>query len=464
MDLFKPNLDRSPFVSGRLVPRGEKNALPLLFVGFVAAVLIRFSIPSNVLNVFKSYSSRNVFEAGSGSTLAKLHPGTYGILVLTILMLPRIVARWQAKDRDGVMKSMFLMSIAIIVAALICVFTKQTGSIGYLIDNLFVACAAGSTALCFTLPQRRFLGNALLVVIVLSSVMAIAEFFSKRYFLPQDIVVYAGATSFRATGLSEHPLALGLYNAVAIPILFLTTWSRLLRTTVIVILVIAIFAAGARIAAISAVSMIALALIFVKRPQLDMRSLIFTRALLIVGFFILVPIVWLIASYVGLTDRFQQEGLTDDSAMARIIIFQVFSYMDWNDLIWGVGNFSLYKYTIFGANIGFVENSLIAYVFQFGLIGAACLIGALLNAFFALGKNTELPLKLALLTFTAVALSNNTLSTKSPALMMIFVLAIAFRNAAPTNRTALPSHQNRRNRYDAISPHATATPAHDETL
>lgn len=462
MHLSKPNLDRSPFASGSLLPRRERNALPLLFVGFVTAVVIRFSIPSNVLNIFESYSSRNVFEAGSGSFLAKLHPGTYGIIVLTILMLPRIVAQWRVKDRDGVMKSMFIMSTAIMIAALICVFTKQTASIGYLIDNLFIACAAGSAAFCFTISQRRFLGNALLVVIVLSSVMAIAEFFSKKHFLPQDIIVYEGATSIRATGLSEHPLALGLYNAVAIPILYLTTWSRLVKATITVILVLAIFAAGARIAAISATMMIVLCLIFVKRPHLDVRSIIFKRALVIVGLLILAPIVWLIASSVGLTDRFQLEGLTDDSAMARIIIFQIFNYMDWNELIWGVGNFSLYKYTVFGTNMAFVENSLIAYVFQFGVIGAVCLVGALLNALIALGRHTELPLKLALFTFFVVTLSNNTLSSKSPALMMIFVLAVAFRDAVSTKRAVLPGQQGRRKRYDAIPAHVRPIP--DETL
>lgn len=448
MHVVKRDFYRRRGARGGFLSQGTEKPFPLLFVAFATAIIIRFSIPNNVLNVFEHYST----FSESGSILEKFHPGSYGILVLTILMLPRIFAA-RLKDYDGILRSMFIMSTAVVFVMVICVLTGQTSSLGYLIDSLFVACAAGSAALCFTAAQRRLLGNALLVIIVLSSIMAILEFFAKTRFLPQDVTVLAGETSMRADGLYSHPLMLGLCNAVAIPILYLTNWARPVKTAAITILIMGIFAAGARGAAIAGIIMLILGVIFTGGPRSEMGSRIVKKLFVIVGILVLVPVLWFLASSVGLTERFQNEGLVDDSAMARIIIFQVFGFLDWNELIWGVGNSELVKYASLGLKLDFVENSLIIYVFQFGIIGALCLVGALLNALFALSRHTQVPLKLALCTFLVVALANNTLSSKSPAVVLIFILAIAFRDTVATKREALLSSQHRLRRHGAMPAH-----------
>jgi hypothetical protein len=425
-----------PGAGNHWASRPSQAPSSLLFAAFAAAVILRFSISGNILNLFEHYSSLNPFET-SGTIIEKIHPGSYGIIAVAILMFPRIVSQW-ASDPSGLMRSMAAIAAAVVAVIVICLFTKNTNDIGYLFDAVFIAGVTGAVALCFDEPQRRFLGNALLVVIIVSSVMAIIEFFAKTHFIPRETDLpgaYEGGYE-RAAGLFDHPLSLGLFNAVAIPIVTLTNWSRLSKTVVIVILMLGIFAAGARTAAIAAIGMAVFALILPKGPRFEITSFILNVALVIAALAVLIPAAWLGLSAFGLTERFQN-GLIDDSAMARILVFQIFQFIDWGDLIWGMGNAAMYKLSEFGLNLLFVENSLIIWIFQFGLIGAGCLIAALLYTLYSLARHTRIQLKLALGAFLLLAMTNNELSTKSPALLLIFILAIAFRSPVAVEGSAL---------------------------
>ena len=76
-----------------------------------------------------------------------------------------------------------------------------------------------------------------------------------------------------------------------------------------------------------------------------------------------------------------------------------------------------------------IESSIVVFIFQFGIIGSSILIGGLLYVFYRLGRGAQIQVKVGLLTFLLVALTNNTLSAKGPALTVIFLLAIAFRSS-----------------------------------
>jgi hypothetical protein len=399
----------------------------MVFGAFVVAVIIRFAVPGNVLNLFEEYSSFNQLTS-SGNIVQKIHPGSYGIVLVTFLMLPHIIARW-ADDRDGVMNSLLVMVIAISLVIVICMFSGQTASIGYLVDSMLVACAAGASLLCFGTLQRRLLGKALLGVTIISSLIAIIEFATKTHFLPQAVIALYDGGPMRADGLFVHPLDLALYSVTAIPFLNLTGWSSLTKTAIIAVLVLGIFAAGARVAAIAATAIVIVSLIFARRHRSGIGALVLERMLVLFGILLLIPILWFIASLLGLTERFQQEGLTDDSVMTRIVIFQIFGYMDWTDLMWGVGNEEMFKYASLGLNIASVEDSLIVFVFQFGFIGALLLMGSMLKMSLALSRHSSFSLKLALTVFFLVALSSNTLSVKSPSWLFIIVVAIGFHDA-----------------------------------
>jgi hypothetical protein len=236
--------------------------------------------------------------------------------------------------------------------------------------------------------------------------------------------------AFRGAGLFNHPLTQALFNITSIPLIYLTKWARSVKVGAIIVLIAGILAAGGRAATICIPLIAVLGLIFYRGKQRDIGAVVVEKILMIVGLVLVAVVIWLIAHSMGLDERFNNDGLVDDSTMARIIIFQIFGYMDWNELLWGVGNSTMAKFAMLGLDIDSVENSLIVYVFQFGFFGAVCLACALLYTAVALGKNSQLPIKLSLFAFFTVALSNNSLSSKSPALMMIFILSIAFREVA----------------------------------
>jgi polysaccharide biosynthesis protein VpsF len=140
----------------------------------------------------------------------------------------------------------------------------------------------------------------------------------------------------------------------------------------------------------------------------------------------LAPMVWFFADLSGLSERFDTLGVADESANARIIIFQVFALSGWRDLVFGAGLETLTRLSRVGLKLQFVENSIIVYVFQFGFIGTAFLVSGFVYAFYALCRRAVPHVKIAVLVFLLVALSANTLSTKTPDILLIFTLAVAF--------------------------------------
>ena len=151
-----------------------------------------------------------------------------------------------------------------------------------------------------------------------------------------------------------------------------------------------------------------------------------SKIVLVAAIVALVPAMWLLLELSGLGERFDTLGLADESANARIIIFQVFALSGWKDLVFGAGLETLTRLARVGLKLPYVENSIVVYIFQFGIIGTLFIVAGFLCAFCALWRCSPLQVKTGILGFFVVALSANTLSTKSPDIMLIFVLAIAF--------------------------------------
>src|SRR5262249_1788549 len=160
-----------------------------------------------------------------------------------------------------------------------------------------VACAAACTALFFFMRERGLLGHIFFLVIIVSLLFAISEFFLKMRLLSQEgSDLYRAAselvTSVRARGLSLDPLFFSLYNVVAIPLVLLTWWRRLVKVSVIGILIVAIFAAGARAASIAAMLLAVLGLLSINTPRSQLDLSIQRKILLLVGVGILAPALW----------------------------------------------------------------------------------------------------------------------------------------------------------------------------
>jgi len=401
------------------VEHREHAAVPagVLFGAFCALVFLRFGLNANILDGIVNYST------DGGSILEKVHPSSYGILALLIatLLSQRIeLDHWQFRAVRA------LMMLAAVTAMIMtfAILLGHSGSTGYLIDSYLSACAGGTLMLFFPRQWRERLGGALLIYIAASALVALVEFALQKRLLPYPLQ----ELSFRPTGLTEHPLVLGLFNAVGINFVAATRWKPAIKAGVIALMLMGAVTSGARFASIVA-GLSALSVIVLhewpstpRAVRLRMKSLL----LLLTG--LSIPIVVAVLASLGFLNRFQN-GLLDENAMARIDIYRLFDLVGWSDILFGTDIEMVRRLALERFDLQSIESTIVMFVFQFGLIGTIIFIAALARTAFVLASGAGRHVIVGTFAFFIVAGSNNSLSTKTPTVMMLFLLIIAFHGA-----------------------------------
>jgi hypothetical protein len=417
-----------------------------LFIVFTVLVLARICIANNLLDMMMSYSSEG------GNLLEKIHPASWLMLLLAGLVAPRI-ASLSAPDDRNILHAMVIMMGLLCCAALVPMIGSASSSlgVGYLVDSLLVAAVTACVLLLLPLHHRRKVGQIIITVLVLNSVLALWEFAFKQHFIPSIYEEWI----FRSRGILTHPLSLGLSNAAAICFVFLTDWSAARKFVSIILLIAGTLAAGARTASIASVIAPLVAFFMIGGPPSEAAVRGQIKVLVLLAVVFTSPLAWIVVNLTGLNDRFEMLGLVDASAQTRVVILQVFDFISWRDLIFGAGLQTLNRIALSTLRLPTVENSIVVFIFQFGLVGTACLVSGFLYALYTLARGTSIEVKMALLTFLVVGLSANTFSTKGSEIMMTFVLAVAFRVPGPSRPTWRPHR---------AMPHPGASPRVGSTI
>lgn len=406
------------------IARPEGRAAPVLSTLYLAVLVLALSrtlVGSSVLDLVMDY------RADQGPIVEKLHPAIYGFAAVAAFALAAFrIALTPYETR--VVRSMLSFFAAIV--ALIA-YTAATGigtSVGFLVDNDVGACFSALLFL-FPLAQRRLVGRALMVVLVLSAMTALVEFVFKVAILPHP----AAEASFRPVGLSSHPLELGLWCAVAIPFATAAGWSRRVTALACVILAVGLATSGARTAMVAGGACALVVALAAVAPQRWSRRRLERRLVVAIAAAVAVPLMLGILYAIGALDRFQDGGLADDSAAAHVLVYRVFDYMSWGDILFGVGIQRLDVIALDQLHLFAVESSIVVFVALFGVFGALLFAGTFLWLLAALLRGARPAAVLGTVLFIGVALSNNALSSKEPSMFTLMVVIIAFR---PSERDA----------------------------
>ena len=395
--------------------RSGNLARRLWFAACFGLVFLRFGLNRKILDKIIDYSTEG------GSIVEKIHPGTYGIVavLLAVLLTARIeLNSWELRA----LRSLLQFAAAIVTLALLLLLLGHTGSLGQLVDSYLAACAAGALMLFFPQPWRRSLAIALLVFIIGGALVALGEFALQARLLPYPLE----EQSFRPTGLSEHPLMLGLLNAVGISFVAATGWKPAAKAAAIAILLLGTFAAGARLAAVVAGISVLAAVVLYDWPTAQPRTRTRMKALLLIAMTLAVPVVLVVLYQFGLLDRFEN-GLFDENAMARVKIYGLFNLASWNEILFGADIDHIRKLALEHFDLQFIESSIVMLVFQFGLFGAIFFILAMARTFLVLLAGSSRFVIIGTAAFFMIAASNNSLTSKSPLIMMVVVLIVGFR-------------------------------------
>ncbi len=251
--------------------------------------------------------------------------------------------------------------------------------------------------------------------------VALVEFVLRVRFLPYPFE----ELSFRPTGLAEHPLVLGLFSAVGISSVAASRWTGIAKALTITIMLLGAFASGARVASVVAATSALAAIAFHDWPSASPQTRLRMKAISLLAAALAVPVALAVLFSLGLFARFQN-GLIDESALARVNIYRLFDLVSWNEILFGTDIGNIRRLAQFHFDLEFIESSLVMFIFQFGLIGTAIFLVFLARTFMVLLSGAGRYVFIGAAAFFLIAFGNNSLSTKTPNVLMIMLLIAAF--------------------------------------
>jgi hypothetical protein len=404
-----------------LDPAKHENTISLaLMLCMAAAFIVRFAIPSQVLNAFMDYTSE------SGALYEKLHVGSYAIFLLApavLLSRPFFLKTDEVERFRSLLR--FTLWMLGIVAYLVA--TGKPGSSGFLVDTYIVAAVASLMMLALGEAYRRALGNVTLGLLILSGVIGIVEAVTKSRFLPYERL----ELTFRPLGLTEHPLTLGALCATAVGFIPLTRWPLWVKVALVFLMLIATVASGARFSLLTAIAEALLMLILLPWPGLTRSQARRGKVVVLILSSVMGAVLTTVLASAGLLSRFG-DTLFDDNFMSRVSIYEIFKYVGWNDILFGMRGDVLVALVASELKLPAIESAPVAVTLALGLPLALLFAGLLLWIVYRLLKGAPAAVWIASGGFLAAALSNNMLSVKTPTVAIFFVLLIAF--AVPRSR------------------------------
>lgn len=401
----------------------RQNALALLFfVLTICAFLLRFCFTSEMMNALVDYTS----DTG-GALYEKLHFGTYAIFVLLPVVL---FSRPVFLHGDEIQKFRDLVRFCGMLVLLIAfmILTGRSSSSGFFIDTYLVAGAAGLIVLAQNATMRRLIGDVVLVVGIVSAIIGVFEAATHIRILPYE----ANEEVFRPTGLTDHPLTLGLLCAASIGFVALTRWPLWLRIAAIFVLFVGTAAAGARFALLLAGAEVLLLLVTVPwglSRTAERKAKFFALIMTLVAGAGLIAVL----AAGGFLTRFS-EGVVDENFYARTNIYRIFEYASWQEILFGSDLNAILKIVNEKLNLPYIESTPVYLTFQIGAILATIFAGVVFWMFWRLLRHQARPAWIGTGVFLAAALSNNTLSSKTSVVAVFVVLLCCYFEAVPKKR------------------------------
>lgn len=396
----------------------EARFLALAARIFAGLIILRAVLTDPLLNGIINYSG------DGGSLIEKIHPATYGLIILLFVTLTRVRIVLNKVEMRLILPLFLFIGLIFGLVILMQVMGRSV-SVGYLIETYIAGCLIAFFMFAFRPEQRRMIGTAILFYIVINALLAILEKVAGQRLLPYP---YA-EISFRPTALTSHPLVIGLINAGAVVFILATRWRAWSKGLALVIVVMGTFAAGARTGAILSALAVIAGLALTEMPGRSAAERARWRAILFGSILAAGPILLVIADQAGFLERFYG-GYIDENAHARIDVYQVFDWVSWGDIVLGRDILEIKKMVFDRLNI-LVESSVVVFVFQFGLFGALAFAGMLLWSLLRLAAGADPRAYIGVFSFLMAAMSNDSLSGKHWYITMMFLLLIAFRDDRP---------------------------------
>jgi len=396
------------------------NALAILLALAVLGVFAsRILVSNSLMNLVMEYTTE------FGSFYEKIHLGTYAIfLLLPVALLSRPFVL-QGHDIERFRDTLrFALLLVLLIGLMMAIGRTSAG--GLFLDTYLVAAAAALIMLAMVPSARRFVGESLLVLNIVSAMMGVAEFAMRRHFLPTDL----DELIFRPTGLSGHPLNLGMISGASIAFVTLTSWKPWQKLVAMLLLLIGTAAAGARLSLVVTALEIMALIVFVPwglSPRSERKAKLAALLMVLIGGAGLFAIL----AAGGALQRFEG-GIVDENFFARTDIYSIFGMVSWQQIVFGADLNVILKLVNERLGLPFIESSPVYMTFLVGAPLAIGVFGLLFWYLWRLLRHAPRAAWIGTIAFLLAALSNNTVTTRTPVLVLFVVLILAFAPGRPS--------------------------------
>ncbi|AQQ01611.1 hypothetical protein B0W48_18590 [Pseudoalteromonas aliena] len=356
------------------------------------------------------------YVSDGGSPLGKIHITSYILFFcIGLLTLKKGLNKPLANLKE--LRGAWLVStLSISVVIFYGLFKFGTSGMAYLIDTIVAALLAVYLLSQLKSEHKKKLLRLLAYLLFINAVIAILEFILGKTLVD---VSFSSFSHFRSTALLTHPLNNALITAALAPLLMnQTRFPALLYFTVIFL---ALFAFGGR-AAVGVFLLGTFILVAPKIPTFLTKGIKMTKmrfAALQALTFCAVIFTSLIIIFTPIGSRILSKLHVDGSAQARFDVFIILEQLSPSEWVFGASQ-ELISNIAFYIEIDVIENYLIGWVVSFGLISTLLLIVSCYRLPFKLASKDNISLCAALIIFFMVSLTNNALTTKTPALLFLF--------------------------------------------
>jgi hypothetical protein len=358
------------------------------------------------------------YVAEGGTPIFKIHIYSYLILSLFSLLLITYDIKHIVEKMDGFFKVWLVSLTCLFFVIIFGLFKFGLSGMAYLVDTFLSPLLALAIVFMLSLEQNKRLLTYIAYLLLLNCLVAIGEFsLSIRLF----DVDFKSFSYFRSTAFLTHPLNNALISVAIIPLVLDKT--RLPTIIFLGLSILALFSFGGR----AALGIYILMMFFISLPAcfklittgISMSKLKFSLLCLLSYFLVIAFAIVVLES--GIADRIISKMYIDESASARFDVFYLLEQLSLHEWFFGATDNLRSAIEIY-LGITVIENYLIGWIFTFGLIGALPLFISFSYPLYYFFMKGQWPVKVTILGFLIVAASNNSLTTKTPILLFLYIV------------------------------------------
>lgn len=414
------NLDAAyAYALPRAPARGLNESAQRVLMALIGLALLEMLLlPNPLLTHYTGYA-----EPGGGNPLFKVHFYSYTLFLALLFVTANVggirFLSTQTSERPGVVQ----FAVVVMFCATVTIARQGIGGVAYMVDTLFAAPLAVMLISYLDAERRQRLTAFLIWFVTFNAAVGVFErILGIHLFHFGDL---DGFAHFRATAFMGHPLENALITSSMMFLVLAMPWSAWRKAFVLSVCMAGILAFGARGGfAITLLMGTAAAVLFGARALLrgEMRLSTLVNAPLVGTLALAAGAVLTFGTVLG--ERIVALARFDESAQARVDAFKLFDYLSLNDVLYGVDFAEVNFILKLDKDVQIIENCWIAILLMLGAILFVVFALSLLGFFRSISRGRGALIAFAVMNFVLVASTNNSLSTKSPSLVLFSVALI----------------------------------------